>query len=47
LPRFGGPHYHPNDRFITVIDGTGWKGTGPVVDPAHSTRLPKGTGRFS
>ena len=41
--RFGGPHYHPNDRFITVIDGAGWKGTGPVVDPAHALRLPKGS----
>jgi quercetin dioxygenase-like cupin family protein len=41
--RIGNPHYHPNDRFITVIDGAGWKGTGPVVDPAHATRLPKGS----
>jgi len=21
--RFGNPHYHPNDRFITVLDGAG------------------------
>jgi hypothetical protein len=41
--RFGNPHYHPNDRFITVIDGAGWKGTGPVVDPANALRLPKGS----
>jgi quercetin dioxygenase-like cupin family protein len=41
--RFGNPHYHPNDRYITVIDGAGWKGSGPVVDPAHSLRLPKGS----
>jgi quercetin dioxygenase-like cupin family protein len=41
--RFGNPHYHPNDRFITVIDGAAWRGTGPVVDPAHATRVPKGT----
>jgi quercetin dioxygenase-like cupin family protein len=41
--RFGGPHTHPNDRFITVIEGAGWKGTGPVVDPAHAMRLPKGS----
>jgi quercetin dioxygenase-like cupin family protein len=41
--RFGNPHFHPNDRFITVIDGTGWKGTGPVVDPEHAMRLPKGS----
>jgi quercetin dioxygenase-like cupin family protein len=41
--RFGNPHYHPFDRFITVIDGAGWKGTGPVVDAAHALRLPKGS----
>jgi quercetin dioxygenase-like cupin family protein len=41
--RFGNPHYHPNDRFITVIDGAGWKGSGPVVDPANAKRLPKGS----
>ncbi len=41
--RFGNPHYHPNDRFITVIDGAAWRGTGPVLDPAHATRVPKGT----
>jgi len=41
--RIGGPHYHPNDRFITVIDGAGWKGSGTVVDPTHSLRLPKGS----
>jgi hypothetical protein len=41
--RFGNPHYHPNDRFITVMDGAGWKGTGPVVDPANALRLPKGS----
>jgi hypothetical protein len=41
--RIGNPHYHPNDRFITVIDGAGWKGSGPVVDPAHAMRLAKGS----
>src|SRR5438094_7133450 len=41
--RFGNPHHHPNDRFITVIDGASWRGTGPVLDPAHATRVPKGT----
>src|SRR6266566_6014729 len=41
--RFGNPHYHPNDRFITVIDGASWRGTGPVLDPAHAARVPKGT----
>jgi quercetin dioxygenase-like cupin family protein len=41
--RFGNAHYHPNDRFIAVIEGAGWRGTGPIVDPAHATRLPKGS----
>jgi hypothetical protein len=41
--RFGNPHYHPYDRFISVIDGAGWKGSGPVVDPANAKRLPKGS----
>jgi quercetin dioxygenase-like cupin family protein len=41
--RFGNPHYHPNDRFITVIDGEAWHGTGPVVDVAHAHRVPKGS----
>ena len=41
--RFGNAHHHPNDRFITVIAGAAWRGTGTVVDPAQSTRVPKGT----
>ncbi len=41
--RLGNPHYHPNDRFITVIDGAAWRGTGAAVDPAHAARVPKGT----
>jgi hypothetical protein len=41
--RFGGPHTHPNDRYLVVIDGAGWKGTGPVVDQTHALRLPKGS----
>jgi quercetin dioxygenase-like cupin family protein len=41
--RFGNPHYHPNDRFITVIDGESWHGTGAVVDTAHAHVVPKGT----
>ena len=41
--RFGNPHYHPNDRFITVIDGAAWRGTGSVLDSTHAARVPKGT----
>ena len=36
-------HRIPTTAFITVIDGAGWKGTGPVVDPARAMRLPKGS----
>jgi len=41
--RIGNPHHHPNDRYIAVIDGASWRGTGTVVDPDHATRVPKGT----
>jgi len=29
---FSKPHFHPNDRFITVISGTWWVGTGSKWD---------------
>src|SRR5260370_3259319 len=41
--RFGNPHYQPNGRFITGIGGAAWRGTGPVLDPTHAARVPKGT----
>ena len=37
------PHYHPNDRFITVLEGTWWVGTGPKYDPAGTTPIPTGS----
>jgi hypothetical protein len=37
------PHFHPNDRFITVISGTWWVGTGSKFDPDGTTPLPAGT----
>ena len=37
------PHYHPNDRFITVLQGTWWVGTGPKYDPASTTPVPAGS----
>lgn len=37
------PHFHPNDRFITVIKGTWWMGTGTSFDPAGTTPVPAGT----
>jgi quercetin dioxygenase-like cupin family protein len=40
---FSKPHFHPNDRFITVIDGTWWVGSGVTFDPDNSTPMPAGT----
>lgn len=37
------PHFHPNDRFVTVISGTWWVGTGPKYDPDSTVPLPPGT----
>jgi len=37
------PHFHPNDRFIYVISGTWWVGTGPKYDPATTTPMPAGS----
>jgi hypothetical protein len=37
------PHYHPNDRFITVISGTWWVGTGTKFDPDSTVALPAGS----
>jgi hypothetical protein len=37
------PHFHPNDRYIAVLSGTWWVGTGPVFDPASTVPLPAGT----
>ena len=37
------PHFHPNDRFITVLKGTWWMGTGDKFDPASTVPVPAGT----
>ena len=37
------PHFHPNDRFITVLKGTWWMGTGTTFDPAGTTPVPAGS----
>ena len=37
------PHFHPNDRFVTVISGTWWVNTGPKYDPDGMVPLPTGT----
>jgi hypothetical protein len=37
------PHWHPNDRFITVISGTWWVGTGTKFDPDTTVSMPAGS----
>jgi quercetin dioxygenase-like cupin family protein len=37
------PHRHPHERFVTVIKGTWWAGTGSVFDPSKTTPLPAGS----
>ena len=37
------PHYHPNDRFITVLSGTWWVGTGTKFDPDSTVAMPTGS----
>jgi quercetin dioxygenase-like cupin family protein len=40
---FSRPHFHPNDRFITVLSGTWWMGSGTNFEPDRSVPLPVGT----
>ncbi|HWF11152.1 MAG TPA: cupin domain-containing protein [Bryobacteraceae bacterium] len=37
------PHYHPYDRYITVISGTWYVGTGPHWDPNQTVGMPAGS----
>jgi len=37
------PHFHPNDRYITVISGTWWVNTGPKYDMASAKPIPAGS----
>jgi hypothetical protein len=40
---FSRPHFHPNDRYIVVLQGTWWVGTGTHFDPASTTPMPAGS----
>jgi quercetin dioxygenase-like cupin family protein len=42
---FSRPHFHPKDRFITVIKGTWWVATGNKFDPSTET-VPMPAGSF-
>lgn len=37
------PHWHPNDRFVTVLEGVWYTGTGDTFDPAHAVPLKPGS----
>lgn len=36
------PHWHPEARYITVLKGTWWAGTGEKFDPNATTPVPAG-----
>jgi quercetin dioxygenase-like cupin family protein len=40
---FSRPHNHPNDRFIYVLKGTWWNGTGTAFDPPNTVPARAGT----
>jgi hypothetical protein len=40
---FSRPHFHPHDRFITVLKGTWWVGSGGKFDPDATVPMPAGT----
>jgi quercetin dioxygenase-like cupin family protein len=40
---FSKPHFHPNDRFITVVKGTWWVATGNKVDMSNIVPMPTGS----
>lgn len=37
------PHYHPNDRWIAVLSGTWWVGTGEKFDPQSTVAVSAGS----
>ena len=40
---FSPPHFHPETRYITVIKGTWWVGSGPKFDKDATTPVPAGS----
>lgn len=36
------PHWHPEARYVTVVKGTWWAGTGDRFDPDSTTPIPAG-----
>jgi len=40
------PHWHPNDRYVTVLEGTWFAGTGDTFDPTRAVPLKPGSYMF-
>jgi quercetin dioxygenase-like cupin family protein len=40
------PHWHPHDRYVTVLEGTWYTGTGETFDPARAVPLKPGSLMF-
>ena len=40
------PHFHPNDRFVTVLQGTWYAGTGETFDISKAAKLKPGSFMF-
>ena len=40
---FSPPHFHPETRYITVLKGTWWVGSGPKFDKNATTPVPAGS----
>jgi hypothetical protein len=40
---FSRPHYHDNDRYIMVLNGTWWAATGATFDPDSTVPIKPGT----
>ena len=40
------PHWHPHDRYVTVLQGTWYTGTGDTFDPARAVPLKAGSFMF-
>lgn len=40
---FSRPHFHPNDRYIVVLKGIWWVGSGPEFAPDNSVAMPAGS----
>jgi len=40
---FSQPHFHPNDRYVTVLSGTWWVSSSDKYDPDATVPMPAGS----